>query len=126
MTIIILIATSIVSFDIINASIAQHDDFSSYVNEVGSMRYFTQSLSYYSRILTLMDSGVINSQERELFIAWVQEDSSKMHDINLDLYRHYQVLKGDDSDIYKDEDIISWYLEGGMIRQNKLNYYDAT
>jgi hypothetical protein len=116
LTIIILIASSIVSFDIISASITQHDEYSSYVNEVGHMRYYTQSLSYYVRILSLIDSGIITSEDRDLYIEWIAEDSSKMHDINLDLYRHYQVLSGDDADIYKDEDIISWYFEGGMIR----------
>jgi hypothetical protein len=57
MTIVILIVTSIVSFDIISDSISKHDEYSSFVNEVGDMRFYTQSLSYYSRILSLMDNG---------------------------------------------------------------------
>jgi hypothetical protein len=68
MTIIILIVTSIVSFDIISASIAKHDEFSAFVNEVGDMRYYTQSLSYYARILSLMDSGYVTATDRDDFI----------------------------------------------------------
>jgi hypothetical protein len=49
-----------------------------------------------------------------------------MHKINLDLYRNYDVLDGDDADIYKDEEINAWYYEGGSIRMAKLNLFDAT
>jgi len=41
LTIIILIATSVVSFDIISDSISKHDDYAHFVNEVGNLRFYT-------------------------------------------------------------------------------------
>lgn len=126
LTIIILIATSVVSFDIISDSISKHDDYAHFVNEVGNLRFYTQSLGYYTRVLSLMDSGIIASTGRDEFISWVNEDSNEMHKINLDIYRNYGVLDSSDAEIYKEEDIVTWFFEGGKIRHDKLNLFDAT
>lgn len=56
-----------------------------------------------------MDSGYIDSKHRDDFIRWVAEDSEEMHKINLDLYKNYDALDGDDADIYSDEDVVTWY-----------------
>ena len=126
LTIIILIATSVVSFDIISDSITKHDDYAHFVNEVGDLRFYTQSLGYYTRVISLMDSGFIDKTDRAQFVEWVAEDSNEMHKINLDIYKNYDVLDSSDAEIYKEEDIVAWFYEGGKIRDDRINLFDAT
>ena len=73
-----------------------------------------------------MDSGYIDAAGRDEFISWVSEDSNEMHKINLDIYRNYDVLDSNDAAIYRDEDIVSWYLESDKIQHDKINLFDAT
>ena len=58
-TIVILVVTSVISFEIIEDSIESHENYDTFINYVGDLRFFTVSLAYYGRILQLMDHGII-------------------------------------------------------------------
>lgn len=67
LTILVLIITSIVTFAIIDTSVTANQNLTHYVNLVGDVRLYTQSLSYYVRIIALMDSNLASNVDRNLF-----------------------------------------------------------
>jgi PAS domain S-box-containing protein len=126
-TIVVLIVTSIVTYVVIDASVSGNEDLSHYVNLVGDCRHFARSMSYYSRRLHLNDyTSLNNTADRANVINWLSWDTSDMHTINLQLYQNYQVLSAQDRNIYIDEDINAYLLEGSHIREIKSNLFDAT
>ena len=126
LTIVVLIVTSVVTFEIIENSVTLNEELSHYVNLVGNMRLYAQSMSYYSRMISLMDSGIIPPQERPTYFDWMGKDIDDMHEINLRLYKNYELLSEEDQAVYIDENIQTWLLEGGNVRGNKANLFDAT
>mmetsp|Transcript_21678 Transcript_21678/g.3574 ORF Transcript_21678/g.3574 Transcript_21678/m.3574 type:complete len:102 (+) Transcript_21678:3496-3801(+) len=54
------------------------------------------------------------------------EDIEDMHDINLKLYKNYGLLNEEDRSVYIEENIATWLLEGGKVREIKSNLFDAT
>lgn len=67
LTIIVLIVTSIMTFQVIKSSVDFNETLSHYVNLVGKLRLYTQSMAYYTRMISLMDMGIIPYQDRELY-----------------------------------------------------------
>ncbi|OMJ95244.1 hypothetical protein SteCoe_1458 [Stentor coeruleus] len=128
LTIIILIITSIVTYEIISQSINSNEKLSHYVNLVGDCRHYVRSLSYYSRMISLIDSYNFtdSTTTRNTYFDWLYADIEVMHSINLELYKNYDVLSSKDKDIYIDEDIAAHLLEGDHIREIKSNLFDAT
>lgn len=126
LTIVILIITSIMTFTVIDNSVSFNKQLSHFVNLVGDLRLYTQSLSYYARQISLMDSSFTEKDTRDEIFSWLQEDVDDMHDINLKLYKNYGLLSSEDRAVYIDENIASWLLEGGKVREIKTNLFDAT
>ena len=126
LTIVLLIITSVLTFEVIDASVSFNEQLSHYVNLVGNLRLYSQSLAYYVRMITLMDTGLIPNSDRGTYIDWITEDSTDMHDINLLLYKNYDLLNSEDKAVYVDENIATWLLEGGKVREAKTNLFDAT
>jgi PAS domain S-box-containing protein len=125
-TIIVLIITSILTFEVIDKSVRFNEELSHYVNLVGNLRLYTQSLSYYVRMISLMDKGWTPTDNRDLYFTWMEADIEDMHSINLKLYKNYELLNSDDRDVYIEENIATWLLEGGLVREIKSNLFDAT
>ena len=128
-TIVVLIMTSILTYEIIGKSVNSNEKLSHYVNLVGNCRHYARSLSYYARMIHLLDKGpgfTDDSATRDDYFNWLTYDTDDMHDINLELYKNYQVLSSKDRDIYVDEDIAAYLLEGDHIREIKSNLFDAT
>lgn len=128
LTILVLIIMSILTYNVIDSSVNFNMKLSHYVNLVGNLRLHTQSLSYYARVLSLLDSGTItpNASERSDLFAWMQSDTTNMHVINLEIYKNLDVLSDSDKTVYMDDDIPVWFLEGGLINGQKTNLLDAT
>lgn len=125
LTIIILIATSITTFKVIEASVTFNEQLSHYVNLVGKLRLYSQSVSYYSRMIQLIDSGMLQASRTNYF-TWMTQDTNDMHDINLELYKNYNLLGSSDQSKYIAESISVWLLEGKNVREIKANLFDAT
>ena len=128
LTILILIIMSILTYSIIDSATSFSMKLSHYVNEVGNLRLYSQSLSYYSRVLALLDTGVItpNAEEREALFQWMESDTTDMHGINLDIYTNLDVLSAEDKTAYTADTIPVWFLEGGRISGQKTNLLDVT
>ncbi|CAG9333953.1 unnamed protein product [Blepharisma stoltei] len=125
-TILILIMTSVITFEIIDTSITANEDLTHYVNLVGTLRMNTQNMAYYARMLSLMDSDTISNADRNLYFNWLESDDDDMHDINLKIYQNYGLLSSADKDVYIIRDIGTWLLEGTSIRELQCNLFDAT
>lgn len=54
------------------------------------------------------------------------EDIEEMHEINLRLYKNYDILNSEDKDVYINENVATWLLEGSVVREYKSNLFDAT
>jgi len=128
LTILVLIIMSILTFKVIDSSASFNMQLSNYVNKVGDLRLYTQSLSYYARVISLLDSGAIppNATERSAMFAWMQSDTTNMHAINLEIYKNLDVLSAGDKAVYSTDDIPVWFLEGGQVNGQKTNLLDAT
>lgn len=125
-TMLVLIATSISTFQVIQASVEFNEQLSHYVNLVGRLRMNAQSLSYYSRILSLIDSSYLPSFNRSTYESWMTTDLNDMHSISLQLYHHFGLLSTQDRSQYFEENIPIWLMEGGRIVSEKANLFDAT
>lgn len=128
LTILVLIIMSILTYKVIDASASFNMKLSNYVNQVGDLRLYTQSLSYYVRVISLLDSGAIppNATERATLFAWMQSDTTSMHEINLEIYKNLDVLSAGDQAVYSTDAIPVWFLEGGLVSGQKTNLLDAT
>jgi len=126
LTMVILIATSVTTFQVIQASVQFNERLSHYVNLVGRLRLYSQSLSYYSRMLSLIDSHLLPADNRTSYQSWMTSDLDDMHSINLELYRNFGLLDSQDRETYFKESIPIWLLEGGEIAPAKSNLFDAT
>lgn len=126
LTMIILIATSVTTFQVIQSSVQFNERLSHYVNLVGRLRLYSQSLSYYSRMLSLIDSNLLPPDNRTSYQSWMTADLDDMHAINLELYRNFGLLDSTDRETYFRETIPVWLLEGRDIVHAKSNLFDAT
>ena len=70
-TIIVLIFTSILTYEVIDTSITSNETLSHYVNLVGNCRHYSRSLSYYSRMISLNDNitSFSNATYRSLYFG---------------------------------------------------------
>ncbi|CAG9322241.1 unnamed protein product [Blepharisma stoltei] len=126
LTIIVLIVTSIMTFQIITNSVDFNEKLSHYVNLVGLLRMYTQSIAYYTRIISFMDFGYVPNTDRELFFQWLASDTTDMHNTNLVMYTKYGLLSDADQVVYTNEEISTWLLEGKTVREIQSNLFDAT
>ena len=127
LTIIVLIITSILTYQIIDSSITGNETLSHYVNLVGDLRHYSRNLAYYARMIHLNDFTINkDATSRNLYFTWLASDTEEMHTINLELYQNYGVLSSSDSTIYTDENIAAYLLEGSKIREVLSNLFDAT
>jgi hypothetical protein len=124
LTILMLIAMSVATFQVIGSSVTLSEELTHYVNMVGSLRHYSQSLSYYVRMMQLCDSGVIRAN-RSAYLSWLQADSDSLHAMNLILYKEYSHLEDRDQKAYTAATIPIWTLDGGKIRIEKVNLFDA-
>lgn len=126
LTMVILIATSVTTFQVIQSSVQFNERLSHYVNLVGRLRLYSQSLSYYSRMLSLIDSHLLPADNRTSYETWMTSDLEDMHSINLELYQNFGLLDSQDRATYFQETIPVWLLEGGEVVLAKSNLFDAT
>jgi len=123
-TILLLIAMSVTTFQVIGASVRLSEELTHYVNMVGDLRLYSQSLSYYVRMMQLSDSGLL-STNRSAYLGWLQTDSDSLHALNLVLYKNYDHLGEREQRAYTAATVPIWTLEGGKIRTEKVNLFDA-
>lgn len=123
-TIILLIVMSVTTFQVIGSSVQLSEELTRYVNMVGDQRLYSQSLAYYVRMIQLSDSGLFHTN-RSAYLNWLQLDSDSLHALNLVLYKHYDRLGEREQRAYTAPTVPIWTLEGGKIRQEKVNLFDA-
>ena len=127
-TILVLILTSVMIFVVIKNSTSKNSDLSHFVSMVGDMRLFATSLCYYTRMVTLIDSGNLrlNSTQRNQYIEWMLQDSDSMHAINQKVYSKYPSLSSAAIRIYERNVVSTWVMELPGVREMKANLFDAT
>ena len=124
-TIILLIVMSVTTFQVIGSASQRSEELRGYVNLVGDLRLYAQSLSYYARMLELADSGLLPGN-RSTYVQWLRTDSDSMHAINLQLYQNYELLSDADQKSYISRTIPMWSLEVKTIHSDLVNLFDAT
>ena len=67
LTIVVLISTSVATFQVARSAAGNCQQFSHYVSLVGRQRLNAQSLAYYTRLLTLIDAGLFPASNRTLY-----------------------------------------------------------
>lgn len=127
-TILVLILTSVLIFVVIKNSTSKNSDLSHFVSMVGDMRLFATSMCYYTRMVTLIDSGNLrlNSTSRTQYIEWMLQDSDAMHEINQKVYSKYPSLSASAVRIYEQSVVSTWVMELPGVRELKANLFDAT
>jgi PAS domain S-box-containing protein len=126
LTISVLIVTSVMTFNVVTSSVTFNQDLSHFINQVGDLRLNTQSLAYYARQISLIDSSFTSAESRDELFGWLLEDVVDMHDTNLLLYDQFSLLNHHDQHLYFEEDISNLIMDAGTVREGRTNLFDST
>lgn len=125
LTVTLLIVTSAVTFQVIGTSVGYNEQLSRLVNKVGSMRLYSQSLSYHVRMLSLIDAGFLPSSNRTVYLQWLREDAGEMHDLNVELHGTAGLLSSEDREEYIRGQFPTWYLSNGAVCEAHKSLFDT-
>ena len=126
LTVMLLIVTSAVTFQVIGTSVSYNERLSHLVNEVGSLRLLSQSLSYYIRMISLIDQGYLSSVNRTVYLQWLVEDTAIMHELNVDLHGNAGLLSQENMEEYINGQFSTWSLSNGKIHESHTSLFDTS
>jgi hypothetical protein len=125
LTILVLISTSVATFQVARTAAGNCQQLSHYISLVGKQRLNAQSLSYYIRMLTLIDAGLFPAINRTHYEDWLAADSDEIHAANRELFQHLSLLDQSSKAIYLQPQVSVWVKAGHSYREGKTGLVEA-
>lgn len=92
---------------------------------VGKQRLNTHSLSYYTRLISLIHSNHIQPGNQTMYTTWLSLDSSELHSTNFALFQHFSRLNYASKEIYINPNVRVWVKTGKRYGEMKIGLLDA-
>ena len=124
-TYIVLIATSLITFQVISDSMNGNDYLSEVIQYIGDLRLYAQSEAYYSRMVSLMSEGTVPDTLKDQYFDWIIEDSQSIHDYFCKLYSDYETLSVEEKKVYTEKLITVWHLFENEVSKHQDNLFIA-
>jgi len=119
-----IVVSSAISARIIASLSKANLELSNSIRDIGSMKLYLQSVSYYVRVVSLIDQGILDSSNRKTYFDWLESDIDKMNQGMLSLYKNHKSLTGHQTNHFLAQKVLIW-TKPNRVKSISMNLFDT-